>query len=127
MRRAIFWVLLMCGISSVRADVILDFESLSDSTAVTTQFAGMVFSNATVGTAGVSIDEFDFPPHSGTNVILDDGGPMAISFVSSVDGFGAYFTYLEPLILEAFDASHNLLGTVHSAFSNNTGTEGDAN
>jgi len=75
--------------------------------------------------AGSGLNEIDFPPHSGTNVVFDDGGPMSISFLGPVDAFAGYFTYTESVTLEAFDASHNLLETVHSAFSNNTATGGD--
>jgi hypothetical protein len=127
MRQVIVCLALMIGVSTVRADVVVDFESLPELTAVTTQFAGLVFTDATVLSAGSSLNEFDFPPHSGTNVVFDDGGPMSISFLGAVDAFGGYFTYAESLTLEAFDASHNLLDTVHSAFSNNTGTAGDPN
>jgi hypothetical protein len=60
----------------------IDFESLSDSEIVTTQYAGVgvTFSNATALTAGISLNEFDFPPNSGVNVVYDEGGPMTISF-----------------------------------------------
>ena len=45
----------------------LDFESLSDGDAVTNQFIGegVTFSNASILTAGVSLNEFEFPPKSG--------------------------------------------------------------
>ncbi|HLK48951.1 MAG TPA: hypothetical protein VKT49_12500 [Bryobacteraceae bacterium] len=125
MRRVIFCLALMCGASAARADVVLNFDSLPEFTAVTNQFAGLVFSDATVLSAGSGLNEIDFPPHSGTNVVFDDSGPMSISFLSPVDAFAGYFTYAESLTLEAFDASHNLLDVVHSAFSNNTGTAGD--
>ena len=44
---------------------------------------------------------------------------ITINFDFLVSKFSAYFTYLAPLTLEAFDASNNLLGSVNSAFSNN--------
>jgi hypothetical protein len=50
---------------------------------------------------------------------------MLITFSTAVSGFGGYFTYTEPITLQAFDASQNLLGTVQSAFSTNLGTAGD--
>ncbi len=118
-------VFLLGIVPLLRADTVIDFEGLTEFTSVTTQFSGMVFSNATVLTAGTSLNEIDFPPHSGINVVFDDGGPMSISFLTPVFGFGGYFNYAEPLTLEAFDSSNNLLDTVNSAFSNNLGTLGD--
>jgi hypothetical protein len=125
MLRAIVSLVLASGVLSIRADTILDFDSLSDLTAVTTQYAGVTFSNAMVLTAGVDLNEIDFPSHSGTNVVVDDGGPISITFSMGVHGFGGYFTYTEPLTIAAFDASQNLLGTVQSVFSNNTTSLGD--
>jgi len=125
MLRAIVCFVLASGVFSIRADTVLDFDSLSELTSVTTQYPGVVFSNATVLMAGSYLNETDFPPHSGTNVVVDDGGPMSITFSTAVDGFGGYFTYAEPLTIEAFDASQNLLETVQSAFSNNLLSVGD--
>ena len=39
----------------------LDFESLSDLESVTNQFSGVTFANAVALTAGISLNEFDFP------------------------------------------------------------------
>jgi len=125
MPRAIIGLLLMYGVLSARADTVLDFESLDDLTSVTTQYAGVIFSNATVFQAVSDLNQLDFPAHSGTNVVVDVGGPMSITFSTAVEGFGGYFTYTEPLTLEAFDASQNLLATVQSGFSTNIGTAGD--
>jgi hypothetical protein len=97
----------------------LDFEGFPDSTALTTQYPGVTFSDATVITAGVTLNEFELPPHSGTNVVFDDGGPMTISFASPVLSFGGYFTYYEPLTLQAFDASDTQIASVTSTFSIN--------
>lgn len=105
--------------------VVLDFEGFTDSTAVTNQYAGLVFTNATVLTAGISLNEFEFPPHSGSNVVFDDGGPMSISFTSPVAGFSGYFTYTVPITITASDASNNLLGSVTSLFSSNLALSGD--
>jgi len=95
------------------------FDGLSDGATLTNQYAGLTFSNAIVLTAGVSLNEFEFPPHSGTNVVSDNGGPMFISFSTPVESFSGYFTYAEPLTIDAFGAANNLLTSVTSAFSNN--------
>jgi hypothetical protein len=105
---------------SLRAGTItLDFEGFSDSTVLTNQYPGVTFANATVITAGITLNEFELPPHSGTNVVFDDGGPMTISFATPVLSFGGYFTYYEPLTLQAFNASHTQIASATSAFSIN--------
>lgn len=99
--------------------IVLDFEAFSDSTPLTTQCPGVTFSNATVISAGITLNEFELPPHSGTNVVFDDGGPMTISFASPVLSLGGYFTYYEPITLAAFDALNNEVASATSAFSIN--------
>lgn len=125
MFRAIVCLALASGVFPLHADTILDFESLSDLTSVTTQYSGMVFSNAVVFQAISDLNQLDFPAHSDANVVVDQGGPMSINFSMAVDGFGGYFTYTEPIIIQAYDASQNLLETVQSAFTTNLGTAGD--
>jgi len=102
-----------------------DFEGFADSTALTNQIAGLTFADSTVITAGLSLNEFEFPPHSGSNVVFDDGGPMHIVFDSLQASVGGFFTYSAPLELVAFDSSNNLLGSVASAFSSNLALSGD--
>jgi hypothetical protein len=99
--------------------VTIDFDGLSDATSVTTQFTGLIFSNAIVLTAGISLNELDFPPVSGNNVVSDDGGPMFISFASPIDSFYAFFTYTLPLSLQGLDAGNNVIATSTSALSSN--------
>ena len=105
--------------------IVIDFESLSELDSVTTQFPGLVFSNATVLTAGSLLNEIELPPHSGVNVVLDDGGPISIAFTSPVLTFGAFFTYAHRLTLSAFDSSSLLLGSVPSTFNNNEAVSGE--
>ena len=112
----------------VRADLI-DFETfpggapITDSTPITTQFPGLTFTNTTVITAGITLNEFEDPPHSGTNVAFDDGGPLSISFATPITSFSAYFTYYEPLTLEGFDASDTEVASAMSAYSINVGCD----
>jgi hypothetical protein len=103
--------------------MVLDFEGFPDSTSITTQYAGVTFSNATVISAGITLNEFELPPHSGANVVFDDGGSMAISFASPILSFGGYFTYYEPLTLLAFDAANTQIASATSAFSINVGCD----
>jgi len=104
--------------------IVINFEGLPDSTILTNQYSGVIFSNAIILTAGISLNEFEFPPHSGTNVASDNGGPMSISFLSPVQSFGGYFTYAEPLTLDAFGVGGSLLASATSPFSNNEALSG---
>jgi hypothetical protein len=105
---------------------VINFEGLVEGTAVTNQFSGVTFTNATVLTAGSSLNEFEFPPQSGLNAVFDDGGGITISFSSPVLGVGGYFDYMAPVTLQAFDSSNTLLGSVTSSFFNNLALSGDA-
>jgi hypothetical protein len=105
--------------------VMINFDSLAEFDSVTNQLSGLTFSNATVLAAGSSLNDLELPPHSGQNVVVDDGGPMSITFDSPVYGLGGYFTYLEPLTLSAYDASNNLIATITSSFLNNLALSGD--
>lgn len=129
-RRHAFVVAVLAAIpSSALAATVIDFEGLTEFDSVTSQFPGITFSNATVLTAGSSLNEFDNPPNSGTNVVFDDGGFLSIVFATPVSDFGGFFTYaLTPsarLMLTAFNSSNVPLGSTLSGFSNNQGTVGE--
>ena len=79
-------LLLILALTLLRGDF-LTFERLADGAHVTTQFPDLVFTNATIATAGISLNEFEFPPHSGTGVVIDDGGPISIQFLAPVVSF----------------------------------------
>jgi hypothetical protein len=107
---------------------VLEFDELSDLDPLTDQYHaafGVDFSAATVLSAGVSLNEFEFPPRSGANVIFDDGGPMLVTFDVLALEAGGYFTYSEPITLTAYDASFNVLGTIGSSHSSNLALSGD--
>ena len=108
------------------APVALDFESFPDGTLLTNQYAGVVFSNAQILSAGASLNEQEAPPHSGVNVVSDDGGPMSLVFTTPVTSFGGYFNYNSPLTLDAYDASSTLIGSAQSLFTDNFALSGDA-
>ena len=102
----------------------IDFENLPDGTSVTNQYPGLLFSDATVLSAFLSLNEAEFPPHSGTNVVFDDGGPMLISFQSPAIDFSGYFTHLVPLTLVAYNGT-NTVSSISSIFANNLALSGD--
>ncbi len=119
--RWLYVLLLLPGFAPLlpAATTVLTFEGMIDSTKVANQYPDVIFQNTTVITAGISLNELAFPPHSGTNVAFDDGGPMTLAFLTPVFGFSGYFNYTEPLTLSAFDSSNHLLAKVTSAFSTN--------
>jgi hypothetical protein len=123
--RSAVWLLLAVAVPlSLKADI-LTFEGFSDSTSLTTQYPGLTFTSATVITAGITLNEFEFPPHSGVNVVFDDGGPMSILFDSPVLSFSGFFTYSVPLTLAALDATSTEVASAVSAFSSNDALFGD--
>ena len=103
----------------------IDFEGLSDGALVTTQYSGLTFSNAQILTAGVSLNELEFPPHSGVNVVSDYSGPIAIVFATPVSSVSGYFTYSAALTLTAYNSSATVLGSIASAFTSNDALSGD--
>jgi len=111
--------------ATLQAGTLLDFEGFADGTVLTTQYAGVTFTDAAVLSAGVGLNEFEFPPHSGTNAAFDDGGPISIAFDAPVVSFNGYFTYTEPLTLAAFDALGNEVAAANSAFASNDALFGD--
>ncbi len=105
--------------------VTLNFEGFADSTVLTAQYAGVTFTNAIVLTAGISLNDLDFPAHSGTNVIGDNnGGPITITFATPVTNFGGYFTYGSRVTVDGFGAGNALVGAVNSSFTNNEALSG---
>src|SRR5580704_11463446 len=107
-------LLLFSGLlpKETRADSFtIDFENLSDSTSVGSAYAssGVIFTNALVVTAGISLNEFDFPPNSGSNVVVDNGGPITLTFLTPVSSFSGFFTYALPLTVDGFGSSNQLL------------------
>ncbi len=104
----------------------IDFESLSDSELIGNQIASLTFSNAVALSAGISLNEFDFPPLSGNVVASDFGGNLIVDFAVPVSAFSAYFTYSTQLTLTAFDTNLAQVDFLSSAFSSNLATSGDA-
>lgn len=107
------------------APITLSFDDLVDGESLSTQIPGVSFSNATVLTSGISLNEFEFPPRSEFNVISDSDGPIGIAFDVPILSFYGYFTYLSPLTLLAFDAGNNQVGVAASLFGSNLALSGD--
>lgn len=105
---------------------ILTFEGFADGTSLTNQYSGLAFANATIISAGITLNEIEFPPHSGTNVVFDDGGPISINFASPILSFSGFFTYAVPLTLTGFDALNNPATSAASTFFSNLALSGDS-
>jgi hypothetical protein len=118
-------VMVFLALPPLACATMVTFEGLPDSTFVTTQFAGVTFTNAQILTSGVSLNELEFPPHSGSNVVTDYSGPMSILFTDPQQSVAGYFTYISPLTLSAYNATSNLIGSVFSAYSDNAALSGD--
>ena len=105
----------------------ITFEGLADGTDISSTYApqGVTFTNAVVLTAGESLNELEFPPHSGVNAASDANGPITLNFSSPVASFSAYFTYAEQLMVEAFDSSNRLLQSSSSLFDQNFVSSGN--
>jgi hypothetical protein len=95
------------------APVLLDFEDLEDLASVDDNYAsyGLHFINAISLTTGFSVNEFDYPSHSGEMVIGDDRGPIVIIFDNPTSEISAYFTYASTLTITAYDVFNTVLGT----------------
>jgi hypothetical protein len=125
LRTIVFATVAILVARSTASATTITFETLSDGDAVTNQFSGVHFTDATVLSAGISLNELEFPPHSGNNVVFDDGGPITIVFDSVLTLFQGYVTYGVSLTANAYDTSHAVLGSYTSLFSNNEALSGD--
>lgn len=127
-RRGLSILIAVCALfpcSAYAVPITIDFEQFSDLESVGSAVPHLTFTNATVLVAGSSLNEFEFPPASGLNVVFDDGGPLSIMFATPISSFSGLFTYVTPVTLSAFDSAGNLITSFVSAFSTNLGESGD--
>lgn len=89
----------------------VDFENFSDFDSLTTEIPGLIFNDATVLTAGISLNEFDFPPHSGNNVIASFSGVLTINFDTPINLVGGFVSYADAagVNLSLYDINNILL------------------
>ena len=108
------------GAAAPAMATVITFEGFADGTAFTTQNfgSGVTFAGAQILTLGGSLNP-SFPPHSGVNVIYNLSGAMTLDFSSAVDFFSGYFTYNQPLSIQAFDATDTLIDSASGACSAN--------
>ena len=116
------------GLGAAQATpVVYDFEGFGDLDALTNQIAGLNFSGLTSssdpliltsGAVGGTLNEFNFPPASGVNVLYEAGTGIRIDFSSPVFALEAYFIYTDGLSFSAFDATDNLIAGIGRAAFN---------
>lgn len=104
----------------------ISFEGVSDSVTLTNQYSGLTFSNALVLSAGISLNEFEFPPHSGINAAADNGGPMLIAFASDQSTIKFFLTYSQPVTVTALTSGNVVVATARSIFDSNLALSGSA-
>ena len=62
-------ILVVFASTVLQAQTAITFDTLNDGDLVTTQYSGVTFSNAQVLKSGFSLNDLDFPAHSGANAI----------------------------------------------------------
>jgi len=76
----------------------LDLEGFPDSTILGTQSPGVTFTNTIILSAGISLNEFEFPPHSGVNVVSHNGDRSPFISVRQLQVLADFFTHINPLL-----------------------------
>jgi hypothetical protein len=122
--REVLFVLLAGAAPALAQNSPVTFEGLLDNTILSNQYAGAAFGNAIILTTGITLNEFEFPPHAGSNVASDSSGPMTITFASPLRSFAGYFTYGVALTIQALDSSNAVIASVTSSHSNNEALSG---
>jgi len=89
---------------------VIDFEDLSDGALAPNTYAGVTISGADILTSGISLNEFEFPPKSGTKVAYNSGGAISFDFSGFATAFSLYVTGTENVTLSIFDGA-TLLGS----------------
>lgn len=123
----VFGLILLTGGAVVAQNAVtIPFDNLPDGAQVTNQYPGVTFANATAITAGLTLNEFEFPPKSGATAVYNEGGTMTLMFTPPIYGVAGYFTYNSPLTMTAFDASGTQISSVTSRFASNLALSGAA-
>ena len=105
--------------------ITIDFEAVPDSTEVGDFYAssGIHFADAVALTAGISLNEFDYPPHSGSVAVADDGSPIIVTFDQPVGNISAWFAHSEQLNFTAYSAGGGTIGTYVDPTISNLGSD----
>ena len=104
----------------------VDFESLTEGSQAATQVSGVTFTNAQVLQSQVSLNEAEFPPHSGNKVVCDVGGPMTVAFSRKVTSFSGFFTHSQGITVKAMSGG-SVVQQAASGIDNRVGGAGSPN
>jgi len=121
MKKTILLAGLLAALSTAHG-ITIGFENQAELTSVQSTYPGINFVYATILTAGSSLNELDFPPHSGVNAVFDDSGPISGTFAIPVASLSAYFTYTYQVTFTGFDANGNQVASVLSSHNSNIGS-----
>lgn len=118
--KALVVSLALVGAAAPCSASVITFEGFPDQTVFTTQDfgSGVTFAGATILSLPGSLNPA-FPPHSGSNVVFNPIGAMTLNFTTAVDFFSGFFTYNQPLVIQAYDSLNNLLDTANGACTAN--------
>jgi hypothetical protein len=128
--KSIAKILLFCSFlfaANAFADSI-NFEGRVDQTLIDATYTpqGVIFQNAEIVTAGLSLDASQFPPDSGIQAVMDVRGPIEMMFATPVTDFSAFFTYTQPLTVLGYDSLKNLVASSISIFDENFASSGNS-
>ena len=110
------------GFGALAQTGVVDFESLTEGQQVGSQVNGLTFRNAQVVQSQVSLNEAEYPPHSGSKAIVDVGGPITITFAKPVTSFSGYFTHGVALTIKAQAVNGGIVTQTTSAIDNRAGS-----
>jgi hypothetical protein len=103
--------------------VLFDFEDYADGDEP--ELAGLArFHAAVVLEAGISLNEFEVPPKSGSRVLANLSDLLTIQFPSGLDRLSGHMTYGQPVTISFYGLS-GLLGTISSGYDSNLLLTGD--
>lgn len=121
-RRLVAGLLAACGClaGSAASAALVTFEGFSDGALLVNEVAGVSISGGTVLSAGIGLNELDFPPNSGVNVLAALSGPLSFDFGVPMAA-SAYIVVSEQLSVNAFDPLGQLLATFNAPFASNLG------
>lgn len=124
---------LACSTWAQADTITIDFEGLTDFETIDTQYqaSDVVFNGATAlisGALGGSLNELDYPPHSGDTVASQLSGPMVIDFLRPVVRVAGFFTYTGGyLTLSGQDGTGDVASATSTGIGNLASSAGSPN
>ena len=109
--------------SPIPADTTLDFEGIADGT-ILNSLGTVTFTGAAIATAGETLNEYEVPPRSGNNAVLNLDPAMTLIFTDGVYFLSGYITYGSKVDIWIQNASGTLAHT-RSLFDTNLAISGE--